>query len=230
MEMFIKMLQYLIPDRLNLDEMIRDAFEEGRESFQNLSKKSLSSDASDIASPSATAGKTTHSAGEIFLFWWQIFMASLLVVFFLSCISHFAQYYQLTVDQEESNKLRKRLLATPSSSTKSASSSSVTSVSGTSRLKASSLLSPGSSSTHITNSVNSNTTSLLLSLSDRDRILTNTSDLLLSKEAQPKNNKEKDLKNSTNSIINESDNKKREWLSVIVLHEEWFDQSMLVST
>lgn len=41
--------------------------------------------------------------------WWGVVMTFFLVAFFLSCISHFAQYYQMTLDQEDSNKLRKRL-------------------------------------------------------------------------------------------------------------------------
>lgn len=36
-------------------------------------------------------------------------MTVFLAGFFLSCISHFAQYYQMTLDQEDSNKLRRRL-------------------------------------------------------------------------------------------------------------------------
>jgi hypothetical protein len=41
--------------------------------------------------------------------WWGVIMTVFLAAFFLSCISHFAQYYQMTLDQEDSNKLRRRL-------------------------------------------------------------------------------------------------------------------------
>jgi hypothetical protein len=41
--------------------------------------------------------------------WWGVIMTAFLVAFFLSCISHFAQYYQMTLDQADSNKLRRRL-------------------------------------------------------------------------------------------------------------------------
>jgi hypothetical protein len=93
------MIQYFSPDSLRLDGKIRQIFEEGRESFQNLNN--------NVAT--TKSDPETHTTGELFMFWWQIFMASLLCVFFVSCISHFAQYYQMTVDQDDSNKLRKRL-------------------------------------------------------------------------------------------------------------------------
>ena len=57
----------------------------------------------------ASERRAQMTAGGIMAFWWKVFMASLLCLFFLSCISHFAQYYQLTVDQDDSRKLRKRL-------------------------------------------------------------------------------------------------------------------------
>ena len=49
------------------------------------------------------------SIGSLFKMWWGVVMTFFLAAFFLSCISHFAQYYQMTLDQEDSNKLRKRL-------------------------------------------------------------------------------------------------------------------------
>lgn len=194
--MFIRVIQYLIPDSLNLDESIRDAFEEGRIGFQNLAKKGI--DGNSEATEAASKGSDGHSAGEIFLFWWQIFMLTLLAVFFLSCVSHFAQHYQLTIDQEESNKLRKRLL-TPTSSV--VSSGSKVHSSAATRGKLSSLMSPTSA-----------TSSLLLPVQERDRErdsrdrdrergnLLASSSIEISKDAQPK----------TIDLISESDSKKRE--------------------
>lgn len=49
------------------------------------------------------------SLGAVFKMWWGVIMTAFLAAFFLSCISHFAQYYQMTLDQEDSNKLRRRL-------------------------------------------------------------------------------------------------------------------------
>ena len=61
------------------------------------------------ASANAADGSSSMSVGSIFMLWWKFIMTSLLLAFFLSCISHFAQYYQMTLDQEDSNKLRRRL-------------------------------------------------------------------------------------------------------------------------
>ena len=46
------------------------------------------------------------------MFYWQMFMGLLLLSFALSCISQFAQFYQMTLDQIESNKLREMLSST----------------------------------------------------------------------------------------------------------------------
>lgn len=91
MELFIQVLQYLLPDRLQLDGLVREAFEEGRDGFQNLAKKGTGTALEASVSTSPPPADHSHSAGEIFLFWWQVFMGSLLLLFFLSCISHFAQ-------------------------------------------------------------------------------------------------------------------------------------------
>lgn len=72
----------------------------------------LNADSATIASAAAgTAGTegVGMSFGALFSIWWKFIMTSLLLAFFLSCISHFAQYYQMTLDQEDSNKLRRRL-------------------------------------------------------------------------------------------------------------------------
>jgi hypothetical protein len=50
-----------------------------------------------------------NSVGDVFFFWWKVFMSCVLCTFALSCISQFAQYYKMTLDQEASDKLRSRL-------------------------------------------------------------------------------------------------------------------------
>lgn len=99
LERFIRLLEYITPDSLILDKTLRLAVEEGRDSFRSISKPT----------PDVSSKATRMTSGVIIAFWWKVFMASLLCLFFLSCISHFAQYYQLTVDQDDSRKLRKRL-------------------------------------------------------------------------------------------------------------------------
>lgn len=97
MERIILFLQQLCPDSLQFDHYIRQIIVESRESFHRNVK-------------GATEETVESSAAATsFMFWWQIFMTSLLAAFFLSLISHFAQYYQMTIDQEDSNKLRRRL-------------------------------------------------------------------------------------------------------------------------
>lgn len=72
----------------------------GRASFQNLEKKG--------AGPEIIKKSSESIASKIALYW-QLFMGMLLFSFFLSCISQFAQFYQLDIDQIESNKLREKL-------------------------------------------------------------------------------------------------------------------------
>lgn len=96
----IKGLQYLLPDSLELDHWVRELLEDSRESFHSKLRHHHSGD----SEPLPPSPKT-----EAFVFWWQLFTGSLLVLFFLSSITHFAQYYQLVVDREDSNVLRRRL-------------------------------------------------------------------------------------------------------------------------
>ena len=69
--------------------------EEGRASFQNLEKV-------ESTSPGSTAAASV-------MFYWQMIMFFLLFSFALSCVSQFTQFYQMTLDQEKSNKLRELL-------------------------------------------------------------------------------------------------------------------------
>jgi len=111
LEKFIQAIEICLPDRFNLDKKVRQVFEEGRDSFRNLDPQKVGTTGPGIAGSGGGLGTGSKkvTAGELIGFWWKIFMASLLCFFFLSCISHFAQYYQLTVDQDDSRKLRKRL-------------------------------------------------------------------------------------------------------------------------
>ena len=99
LELLIQLLQRLAPDGLNIDQLIREVLEETKSSFENMSKGEIKK--------KSTVGEATP--GEIFFFYWQILMVALLMAFLLSCISHFAQYYQLILDTEVSRKLRSRL-------------------------------------------------------------------------------------------------------------------------
>jgi hypothetical protein len=100
LQMLINLLQYLTPDSLQIDEIIREVLEEGRASFQNLEKKG--------AGPEIIKKSSQSIASKIALYW-QLFMGMLLFSFFLSCISQFAQFYQMSLDQIESNELREKL-------------------------------------------------------------------------------------------------------------------------
>jgi len=111
MEILIRSLQHIVPDSFLLDQRIREVLEEGRESFKSLGNKNNGMINSDSSSGSSVEKEkaTEMSTGEVFIFWWKILMCTLLCLFFVSCVSQFAQYYQMILDQADSNKLRKRL-------------------------------------------------------------------------------------------------------------------------
>jgi hypothetical protein len=105
----------MAPDSLQIDHTIRKLLEEGRGSFQQFSTTS-----SNVSAPGPRYTSTSayfsfpdlhfSSVSEAFSFYWQIvFMRSILLLFLLSCITQFAQYYQLILDREDSQKLRERL-------------------------------------------------------------------------------------------------------------------------
>lgn len=102
LETLIRTLQQISPDQLHLDQCIREVIEEGRESFKNFGKTNNNKSVHEEK-------EITLSTGVLFMVWWKVVMILLISVFFLSCISHFAQYYQMTIDQADSNMLRKRL-------------------------------------------------------------------------------------------------------------------------
>ena len=84
MEYSIVAIQNLVPDWLHIDHLIREAIHDCKTTFTR----------GDSTSPT--------TLGQV----WTILMASLITVFVLSCIQQFAQYYQLSIDNEESDKLR----------------------------------------------------------------------------------------------------------------------------
>jgi hypothetical protein len=100
--MLISVLQYLAPDGLNIDQLIRQVLEETKASFENISSGKAPPE------PVRAAGDT-KTPGELFFFYWQGLMALLLLGFVLSCVSVVAQYYQLILDSAISDKLRNRL-------------------------------------------------------------------------------------------------------------------------
>jgi len=123
LELLIRGLQALLPDQLHLDAMIREALEEGRESFRAIGQNQGqgvivdgnvvidSNVAGSVAGSEnmVTSAENEASLGSYMMIWWRFIMTFFLLAFFLSCISHFAQYYQMTLDQDDSNKLRRRL-------------------------------------------------------------------------------------------------------------------------
>lgn len=101
LEWLVRYLQYLAPDSWRIDHTIRVVLEDCRKSFQSKVNTAVT-DVIDNNGDESDAAKA-------FLLYWQIFMSVLLMTFFLSCVSQFAQHYQLTIDTEESNKLREKL-------------------------------------------------------------------------------------------------------------------------
>lgn len=100
LETLIGVLQYLLPDALNLDDAVRDGLELARESFHR-----------NVHSQRDTSDVGSQNSMEDLSFWWHVFTGSLVTFFLLSCVTHFAQYYQLLVDRDDSTRLRKRCSA-----------------------------------------------------------------------------------------------------------------------
>jgi hypothetical protein len=62
--------------------------------------------------PIEPSSPSASSVASKVMIMWPIFMGALLFAFGLTCISQFAQFYQMTIDQEASNKLREGLPST----------------------------------------------------------------------------------------------------------------------
>jgi hypothetical protein len=114
----------MAPDSLQIDQTIRKLLEEGRGTFQQFSTASsnVSMPSQHFVPSSSSAAAATSafysflpklqfaSLSEAFAYYWQsVCMPSILLIFLLSCITQFAQYYQLILDREESQKLRERI-------------------------------------------------------------------------------------------------------------------------
>lgn len=96
MEKLVSILQGLVPDSLDLDEAVRQAFE-------------------DIRSNSHTAVADAHDSSKTekspitLSFVWGSMMTTILCLFLVSCIQQFAQFYQTMLNGLESERLRSLL-------------------------------------------------------------------------------------------------------------------------
>lgn len=91
MDVIIRILQNLAPDWMHIDQLIREAVQQTQLAFRR-----------------GTVGTQAPSTlGYI----WNFIMFALISLFLCSCISQFAQYTQLTQDNEASDKMRERLPA-----------------------------------------------------------------------------------------------------------------------
>ena len=117
--MLIGVLQWLAPDGLNIDQIIREVLEETKAGFESMRVECAGTEASVGVGLGTAAGlkgagvsnEKTQTPGEMFFFYWQSLMALLLLGFVLSCVSVVAQYYQLVLDSAVSEKVRSRLPA-----------------------------------------------------------------------------------------------------------------------
>lgn len=108
----ISYIKIIFPESLQIDSYVSQLLDEARKGFHRNLKSSQAATASIAASTIEHTLDTSTSSSSLsasFLFWWHNIMFVLLSGFFLSCISQFAQHYQMTIDQHESNILRKRL-------------------------------------------------------------------------------------------------------------------------
>eukprot|EP00602_Paraphysomonas_sp_CaronLab_P011099 CAMPEP_0185023178 /NCGR_PEP_ID=MMETSP1103-20130426/5863_1 /TAXON_ID=36769 /ORGANISM="Paraphysomonas bandaiensis, Strain Caron Lab Isolate" /LENGTH=571 /DNA_ID=CAMNT_0027555635 /DNA_START=68 /DNA_END=1783 /DNA_ORIENTATION=+ len=100
LEVFIRTLQRLVPDGLHLDAYIREALEEFQESSQR-----------EIQQQEGGEEVNTHSSHghSALAHAWSILMTVILVYFSLSCVQHFAQFYQAMIDKEKSDSYKMQL-------------------------------------------------------------------------------------------------------------------------
>lgn len=125
LEIIIRLLQHLLPDSWELDHVIRDILEQGRESFQRklhesqqqhqqqpnvTDPDSLLASSSTILPNDASQQHPHNSAlSEQLMILWNIFMTLVLTTFFLSCLAEFAQCYQRVLDDKDAQILRQRV-------------------------------------------------------------------------------------------------------------------------
>jgi len=118
--MLIGVLQWLAPDGLNIDQIIREVLEETKAGFESMRVEGAGTGTGTgtgvgvglgAATGAGVSREKTQTPGEVFFFYWQSLMALLLLGFVLSCVSVVAQYYQLVLDSAVSEKVRNRLPA-----------------------------------------------------------------------------------------------------------------------
>jgi hypothetical protein len=107
LELLIVTLQRLAPDNLNIDSSIREVLEGSRNSFNKRHEdKKLPVDGINAG----VAVDPPQALTAQLMYWWQMVMTFILLSFAASCISQFAQHYQLGKDMEELGKLKNRLM------------------------------------------------------------------------------------------------------------------------
>eukprot|EP01034_Spumella_vulgaris_P026592 gene26592-33194_t len=109
LERIITTLQLACPDALRLDTLIRDLLQESKAKFQIMSRAADASSSTLVEEISTPDTSFKGFLMSILPVCWQMFTTCLLLAFFLSSVSHFAQYYQMLLDQEQSNVLRKKI-------------------------------------------------------------------------------------------------------------------------
>mmetsp|Transcript_1119 Transcript_1119/g.1799 ORF Transcript_1119/g.1799 Transcript_1119/m.1799 type:complete len:573 (-) Transcript_1119:138-1856(-) len=100
LEVFIRTLQRLVPDHFHLDTYIREALEEFQESSQREMQKQ------EMGEPTSAPSAQSHSALSHI---WSIMMTIILIYFSLSCVQHFAQFYQAMIDKDKSDAYKMKL-------------------------------------------------------------------------------------------------------------------------
>lgn len=101
LDTLIQVLQRITPDALHLDKYIHDTLKE-------LKKSTLGENGAIAAGESR---KVDSSALKSFMLVWQVFMTIVLIYFVLSCVQHFAQYYQSVLDSEKEKKISAKYLS-----------------------------------------------------------------------------------------------------------------------
>jgi hypothetical protein len=106
LELLIVTLQNLAPDSLNIDSSIREMLEDSRNSFHKRHQDHKISSQGNVL----VADEGHENLAAKLMHYWQYVMTFILLSFMTSCISQFAQHYQLGLDVEEISKLKTRLM------------------------------------------------------------------------------------------------------------------------
>lgn len=107
LEIVIRTLQSIVPDSFHLDTFIREALED----FQDSSQKELKKQQADASAVNSgeSPPETTHHGHSTLANLWSTFLACILIYFTLSCVQHFAQFYQAMLDKEKSDSYKMKL-------------------------------------------------------------------------------------------------------------------------